>query len=59
MSFYKAVIKIPSAIKGKEKAVPEGDSFSPKIKGMNQPLELLVFHCLWMDKAWFRLLTFW
>lgn len=51
MSFYKAVIKIPSAIKGKEKAVPEGDSFSPKIKGMNQPLELLVFHCLWMDKA--------
>lgn len=26
MSFYTATIKIPSAIKGKEKEAPEGDS---------------------------------
>lgn len=52
MSFYKAVIKIPSVIKGKEKAVPEGDSFPPKIKWMNHPLELPIFlHSLWMDKT--------
>lgn len=27
MSFYTATIKIPSAIKGKDKEAPEGDSF--------------------------------